>query len=337
MLEIENLTVTYESEKGTITALENISLSVQQGELVGIVGESGCGKSTFLHAIQRILPDNAATPTGSIKVDGRDLLALEKDEFKSEFALKKIAYIPQAAMSSLDPVYTIRTQLQESMRAHVDKSEMGKKEINNKIDERIENMGMDISILEKYPHELSGGQLQRVVIANAFLFDPDIVLADEPTTGLDLLTQHRILEWLEQLHAEKDFSLILVSHDIPMIAQTSEKLGVFYAGEVAEFGNSTEVFKSPAHPYTMGLIESTTHVGRETKAGQIEGSPPSMIDGIDECKFRNRCPFSYEECRISPPLEQKDENHFSACHLDSDELEAARNKARVAYSIPEDK
>lgn len=331
MLEIENLTVDYETDEQVIRAVDGISLRVEDDEIVGIVGESGCGKSTFLKSIQRILSGNATIPSGSIEYEGRNLLELELKTFREEYSLQQISTIPQASMDSLDPIYTIRAQLEESMQVH---QSVSKGEMTDRIENRVHNMGLDTSILDKYPHELSGGQVQRVLIANSFLLEPDLVLADEPTTGLDLLTKVRILRWLKELQNEHGFSLLLISHDLPLVAQMSDKLGVMYAGDIVEFGNVEDVFNRPSHPYTMGLVESTSHIQKERESGHIPGAPPTITADHAGCKFRNRCPFSFEECTIDPPI--TGDGHRYACHLSDAEIDRARSDAHEVYTADGD-
>lgn len=328
MLDIENLSIHYSTNRGTIRAVEKVSFDVNPGEIIGIVGESGCGKSTLLQAIQRVLPPNGTVAKGSVEFENTNILDLDEDQFRRDYSLKQISTIPQAAMDSLDPVYTVRKQLQESMRVHLDG--ISKQEMNQRIEERTENMGLDSSVLDKYQHELSGGQLQRVLIINSFLLEPKIVLADEPTTGLDLLTKTRILKWLKDLQRDRGFSLILVSHDLPLIAQMSDKLGVMYAGKLVEFGPAGEVFRNPSHPYSMGLIESTMHVDKDRESGHIPGSPPTLIGDMEGCNFENRCPYSFDECGKTPELRYR-KNHHVACHLDEDEIVEARERAHIEY------
>lgn len=332
MLEIDDLTIDYETDEQVIRAVDGVSLDVDDDEIVGIVGESGCGKSTLIKAIQRILSGNARIPSGSIDYKGENILDLDLTEFRDDYSLQKISTIPQASMDSLDPIYTIRSQLEESMQVH--RESLSKSEMTERIETRVRNMGLDASILDKYPHELSGGQVQRVLIANSFLLEPDLVLADEPTTGLDLLTKVRILQWLKDLQNEHGFSLVLISHDLPLVAQMSDKLGVMYAGDIVEFGDVEDVFHEPSHPYTMGLVESTTHIQKERDSGHIPGSPPTISADHEGCKFRDRCPFSFEECAVDPPM--KGDEHRTACHLSAAEIEQARNDAHEVYTAHDD-
>lgn len=329
MLSLMDLTVDYETEESTVRAVDEVSLNVDDGEIVGIVGESGCGKSTLLKAIQRILSSNAVVPSGSIEYNGTDILSIPEPEFRSTYALKEIATIPQASMDSFDPVYKLRRQFAESINVHEGKQDRA--DIDARIAELFNDVGLDKSLADKYPHELSGGQIQRVLIANSFILQPRLVLADEPTTGLDLLTKTRILRWLKDYQRERGFSLLLISHDLPLIAQMSDKLGVMYAGDLVEFGEASDIFNRPSHPYTKGLIESTMHVRKDEDTGHIPGTPPTITAGHEGCKFRNRCPFEFEECARTPPLTDK-EGHPVACHLSTGEMGRMREQARDVFT-----
>ncbi|WP_411964798.1 ABC transporter ATP-binding protein [Haloferax sp. YSMS24] len=329
MLEIDNLTVQYQTDDGPIVAVDDVSLSVESDEIVGIVGESGCGKSTLLKAIQRILSENAAVPSGEIRVDGTDILDLPLPEFRSEYALQQVSTIPQASMDSLDPIFTIRSQLAESIRVHED--DVSKAEIDERIHERIAEMGLDESVIDKYPHELSGGQVQRILIANSFILEPTTVLADEPTTGLDLLTKTRILKWLKRHQRQNNFGLLLISHDLPLVAQMSDKLGVMYSGQLIEYGDAEELFNNPSHPYTKGLIDSTMHIGKDEASSHIPGSPPTIREGHEGCKFESRCPYRFEDCSQTPELDET-EGHHVACHLSTEEMEAMRKEPQDVYA-----
>ncbi|WP_416839989.1 ABC transporter ATP-binding protein [Haloferax sp. DFSO52] len=328
MLEIENLTVQYETDGGPVVAVDDVSLSVDSDEIVGIVGESGCGKSTLLKSIQRILSENASIPSGEIRVDGTDILELPIQEFRGDYALQKVSTIPQASMDSLDPIYTIRSQLAESIRVHED--DVSKTEVDERIHERIAEMGLDESVIDKYPHELSGGQVQRILIANSFILEPGTVLADEPTTGLDLLTKTRILKWLKRHQRENNFGLLLISHDLPLVAQMSDKLGVMYSGQLVEFGDAEDLFNNPSHPYTKGLIDSTMHIDKDEPSSHIPGSPPTIRAGHEGCKFKGRCPYQFEECDKTPALTETDGHHV-ACHLSTEEMEAMRKESQDVY------
>lgn len=329
MLEIDNLSVHYETDDEPIVAVDDVSLSVESDEIVGIVGESGCGKSTLLKTIQRILSENATIPNGEIRVNGTNILDVPLDQFRSEYALQRVSTVPQASIDSLDPIYTIRTQLAESISVH--EPNTSREEINTRIEERIEAMGLDDGVIDKYPHELSGGQVQRVLIANSFILEPEFVLADEPTTGLDLLTKTRILKWLKNHQRKNNFGLMLISHDLPLVAQMSDKLGVMYAGRLVEFGEAEELFNNPSHPYTKGLIESTMHVEKTEESSHIPGSPPTVTVGDEGCKFRDRCPFRFGDCDETPDITSKN-GHRVACHLSAEEIKKMREESHDVYA-----
>ena len=233
-----------------INAVDNVSLELQKGESVGIAGESGCGKSTLVSAIMRNISPPGKITEGSIYLDGLEISKISDKEFDSKIRWKKISMIFQGAMNTLDPVYQIKSQIKDIFLTH------GQIYDSNKVIRIIENVGLDKAVLEKYPHELSGGMKQRIVIAMALLLEPDIIIADEPTTALDVLVQIQIMTLLKKLK-EKGISIILISHDLALISELADKIGIMYAGKIIEFNLTNEIIFSPKHHYTQHLIFST--------------------------------------------------------------------------------
>ncbi|HET8855957.1 MAG TPA: ABC transporter ATP-binding protein [Nitrososphaeraceae archaeon] len=246
-----------------LKAVDNVSLELHKGESVGIAGESGCGKSTLVSAIMRNISAPGKITAGSIYLDELEITKLSDKEFDSKIRWKKISIIFQGAMNTLDPVYTIKNQIKDIFQTH------GQIYDNNKVVKIIENVGLDKSVFEKYPHELSGGMKQRIVIAMALLLEPDIIIADEPTTALDVLVQTQIITLLKKLKEEKGISIILISHDLALISELVDKIGIMYAGKIIEFNLTKEIIFSPQHPYTQHLIFST----------------PQLTDPFEEKKY----------------------------------------------------
>ncbi|HJU60222.1 MAG TPA: ABC transporter ATP-binding protein [Nitrososphaeraceae archaeon] len=246
-----------------IKAVDNVSLELLKAESLGIAGESGCGKSTLVSAIMRNISAPGKITAGSIYLDELDITKLSDKEFDSKIRWKKISIIFQGAMNTLDPVYTIKSQIKDLFQAH------GQIYDNNKVINIIENVGLDKSILEKYPHELSGGMKQRIVIAMALLLEPDIIIADEPTTALDVIIQTQIIKLLKKLK-EKGISIILISHDLALISELVDKIGVMYSGKIIEFNLTKEIIFSPQHPYTQHLISSTPQLADPFKEKHVK-------------------------------------------------------------------
>ena len=292
-LKIQNLSSVYETSKGQVNALDNVDLTLQEGESLGIVGESACGKSTLGLSIMRMLQGGKII-SGRIDLDNNDILQMDEKIFDKKLRWKKIAMIFQGAMNSLDPVFTINDQFNEVLKQHNFQGDFDKC-----VRDSITSVGLDESILKKFPHELSGGMKQRVIISMALLLKPKLVIADEPTTALDVLIQAQIINLLKKL--KKDgMSIILITHDLAILSEISDKIGIMYAGQVVEFGSSYDIYKNPKHPYTKGLLASmpTLSGGKPT---YIPGSPPSLIEPNTRCRFIDRCPLAIDKCKKEPP------------------------------------
>lgn len=311
LLDIENLAIEYETSDGRLQAVAGIDMSLAGNEILGLVGESGCGKTTVAKAIQGILPANASITSGRIRFDGTDMTAIDDREYNA-LRWDEIAVIPQSAMNALDPVYQVKDQFWEIHKYNTD---LTKRESTERSRSLLQDVGLDDDRLYSYPHELSGGQRQRVVIALALALNPSLVIADEPTTGLDVIVQDEILDLIKRLQADIGNSMIFITHDINVVAELADRVSVMYAGQVIENGPVREVFDRSAHPYTIGLRNAFPTLDKpEKELISIPGSPPDLISPPDGCRFRERCPFSTKECRKEPALEDVAEDHHAKCH-----------------------
>ncbi len=291
-LSVKGLSARYNSSKGPVYAVDDVDFELEDGESIGIAGESACGKSTLGLSIIRMLSGGKAE--GEILFDGHSILEMSESDFDEKYRWKKISMVFQGAMNSLDPVFTIKEQFLEILKQH--KFDGEAKQV---ISDAISSVSLDESILKQYPHELSGGMKQRVIIAMALLLKPKFVIADEPTTALDVLIQAQIINLLKKL--KKDgMSFMLITHDLAVISEIAEKIGIMYGGHMVEYGSSEEIFKNPKHPYTQGLLESIpTLKGNIPK--YIKGIPPSLLDAPTECRFIDRCPLVFDKCKQVPP------------------------------------
>ena len=293
-ISIENLTTHYNTTNGSIHALEDVNFSLEKGESVGIAGESACGKSTLGLSLIRMIP-NGKIISGRIIFDGKSFLDIPDSEFDKKHRWKDISMVFQGAMNSLDPVFTIKDQFIELLKEHGHKENLEKI-----IFDSLSSVNLEKNILQKYPHELSGGMKQRVIIAMALLLKPQFVIADEPTTALDVLTQAQIINLFKKL--KKDgMTLMLISHDLSVLSEVAEKIGIMYGGKMVEFGRSSEIFENPKHPYTIGLLESIPRLHGTKKPKFITGMPPNLLNPGEGCRFIDRCPEAMEKCKQSPP------------------------------------
>lgn len=308
-LTVDGLSSTYSSSKGPVYAVDDVDFDLESGKSIGIAGESACGKSTLGLSIIRML--QGGTVKGKITFDGDSILDMDESDFDDKFRWKKISMIFQGAMNSLDPVFTVNEQFVEILKQHHFEGDPKKL-----ISDAMSSVLLDINVLKKYPHELSGGMKQRVVIAMALLLKPKLVIADEPTTALDVLIQAQIINLLKSL--KKDgMSFMLITHDLAVLSEIAEKIGIMYGGEMVEFGSSEQIYKNPKHPYTQGLLESIpTLKGNRPK--YIKGIPPSLLDAPTQCRFIERCPLAVEKCKNLPP-KFKTETGYVRCWLYEDE------------------
>ena len=301
-IEISDLSVDYKTTHGNIHALEKVEFQLDNGESIGIAGESACGKSTLGLTIIKMLQGGKII-SGKISFNGQSILDMSESKFNESLRWKEISMIFQGAMNSLDPVFTIKQQFNEVLKQY------GFDVKSDKIvRDAIHAVNLDHSILEKYPHELSGGMKQRIVIAMALLLKPKFVIADEPTTALDVLIQAQIINLLKSLK-KNGMSLMLISHDLAILSEVSEKIGVMYGGKMIEFGASSEIYRNPKHPYTQGLLDSIPTLRKEKKIKFIPGSPPDLSVMQPGCRFFDRCPEAMEKCKKDPPKIKTDSGY----------------------------
>ena len=323
LLRVEELSIDYRTPRGPIHAVDGISCEVPEGVVVGVVGESGCGKTTAVRAIMGVMAPNARIMGGRILLDGTDLVGLAPRQLR-ELLWRDIAYVPQSAMNSLDPVYRVGRQLEEVL---VDRGGMSKKQADARSRELFGLVGLDATRLRDYPHQFSGGMRQRAAIALALALEPKLVIADEPVTALDVVIQRQILDTFNALQKRLGLSVVLVTHDISVIAYTCDRVVVMYAGQVVEAGPVSEVLARPAHPYTMGLYNAFPDLlGAGGELAPIEGSPPDLAVPPQGCRFAARCPFAVQRCASPPAMQQIAADHRAACWR-IDEAGALRSQA----------
>ena len=306
-ISIENLTTRYNTSKGLVHALEDVSFAIEKGESIGIAGESACGKSTLGLSIIRMIT-NGKIYSGNIEFDGKSLLNVSDSDFDKNIRWKEISMVFQGAMNSLDPVFSVQKQFEEVLKQH--NFEGNSKKI---ILDSLISVNLDESVLKKFPHELSGGMKQRVIIAMALILKPKFVIADEPTTALDVLIQAQIVNLFKQLKKDGQ-SFMIISHDLAVLSEVAEKIGIMYGGRMVEFGNSKEIFLEPKHPYTKGLLESIPVLSKDKKPKIIPGTPPNLVNPDEGCKFYDRCPDAMDKCKKEPP-KIKTESGYVLCWL----------------------
>jgi peptide/nickel transport system ATP-binding protein len=325
LLEVKNLEIYYTTKKGLNKAVDDVSFLLEQGKSIGIVGESGCGKSTLVKGIIRIMSKNASINNGEVLFNGKDLTKLSENDIRS-IRWKELSLIPQAAMDSLNPVYPVLDAFVEILTL---KGNMNKKQSIERAKDLFEMVGLDTKRLSYYPHEFSGGMKQRAVIALALALNPKLIIADEPVTALDVIVQDQVLKELTRLREKLGISLILITHDISVVAQTCESIAVMYAGKIVEKGPAKDVLKNSNHPYTMGLANAFPNLKEPDKPLiSIEGSPPDLVDPPTGCRFADRCPFKINQCEHEEPaLVEVEPGHFSACHRLT-EIDELREKSK---------
>jgi len=295
VLKVTDLNMHYETLSGNVTAVKEVSFTVHEGESFGLVGESGCGKTSVAMSLLQLQADNAKISSGSINLDGKELVGLNESELR-KIRWDSISIVFQGAMNAWNPVVKIGEQIREAIREHYPNNT--KSQNTEKIESLFKIVGLDNSIMDRYPHELSGGMKQRAVIALALSCDPKIVIADEPTTALDVVIQDQILKEIKKVQELLGLSLIYISHDIAVIAEMTNQMAVMYAGRIVEIGPTSEVFSNPKHAYTRLLLESTPSVvGEKKKLRSLDGEPPSLIDEVKGCSFSPRCPEPTEDCK----------------------------------------
>jgi peptide/nickel transport system ATP-binding protein len=313
ILALKDLTLYYRTRRGAVKAVDGVSFDLKEGRCLSIVGESGCGKSSMAYAIMRILPRNVHTYRGEVIFEGKNLLSLQESELSKEVWLKKMAMVFQGAMNSLNPVLSVGEQVSEVFTLHAG---MSKTEAQKKAAELLELVRLPATLTDKYPHELSGGMKQRVVIAIALSLKPKLLILDEPTSALDVITQANIINLLKKLQEEFNLTYIFITHDLGLASELSDYIAVMYAGKIVESGDARSVLTDPKHPYTQKLLAATPKLLEEAKLEFIPGSPPDLAYPPTGCRFHPRCPFVMDACRLNEPKPTKlSEDRYVSCLL----------------------
>lgn len=315
LLRLEDLSVHYSTLRGEVRAIDGVSLDLPAGQTVGVVGETGCGKSTLGKAVLGVLPQGTRV-SGQVFFRGKDLLALKEEELR-ELRGKELALIFQDPMTRLNPLMTIDGHFVEMIRAHEDVSE---EEARERARVALTSMGIPESRMRNFPHEFSGGMRQRIMIALALVMRPSLLVADEPTTSLDVIVEAGILEILEDLKRVYQMSLLLITHNLGIVAEVCDRVAVLYAGRLVEIGSAQDIFARPIHPYTRGLLKSVIHL-QTKELFSIDGSPPDLYAPPSGCRFHPRCPFAKDVCRTDVPvLTEFRTGQRAACHFGGDFL-----------------
>ena len=314
VLEVKNLKMYYFTNKGVVKAVDDLSFSLKRGEVLGLAGESGCGKSSLGFTLMGMPTPPGKIVDGSIKIDGREVVGLPDDMLRKEVRWQKISMIFQGAMNALNPVYTVGYQMIEPL---IYLKGMEKNDALDRAQKYLELVGLPGDIVYRYPHELSGGMKQRVIIATALLLEPDVVIADEPTTALDVVVQAQIINLMKKLKKELGLSMIFITHDLSILAEISDRVAIMYAGKLVEIGDSEKIYYEPAHPYTQKLLAAIPRLHEDVERLEfIPGQPPNLINPPKGCRFHPRCPYAMQVCKEQiPELKEVDKDHYAACWL----------------------
>ena len=313
ILEIKNLKVHFPIHIGTVRAVEDVTLNLKQGEVMGLVGESGCGKSTLGFSILRLLRPPGRLAGGQIRYHGNDIVKMSEKEILS-LRGKRIAMIFQDPLTSLNPLFSIGDQFVETILTH--EKGISKKKALKRAGEMLRRLGIAPERLSEYPHQMSGGMRQRIMIGMALVLNPDLLIADEPTTALDVIVEAQFLDLLNELRDQFNLTILLISHNLGIVAQMADRITVMYGGRLAESGQAEAVFAEPRHPYTQGLLASIPNIKLDQpELHTMPGAPPDLVDPPSGCVFHPRCPHVMDKCRRENPRTFKKNDHLAACWL----------------------
>ena len=314
LLKVENLKMFYHTSKGQVKAINDISFEIKKGETLGIVGESGCGKTSLGTSLLGMPSIPGKYESGKIIIDGENIIELKEEYIRKNIRWAKISMVFQGAMNSLTPVYTIGKQMLETLNRHI---EMDKTEALKLIEEYLGYVGLHSSVANRYPHELSGGMKQRAVIAAALFLKPKLIILDEPTTALDVIVQAQIINLLKKLKKEFDLSFIFITHDLALESEIADRVCVMYGGKIAEIVRNEDIYKNAKHPYTKRLLAATPRLKKSvSKLEFIEGVPPDLLNPPEGCMFYERCKERIEKCKTEEPkIKEIGNGHYCACHL----------------------
>lgn len=312
ILSVRDLRVYYYTEAGAVKAVDGVTLDVARGMKMGLVGESGCGKSTLAMAFMRLIKPPGRIESGQIVLNGTDLVPISEERMR-RMRLNEISLIPQGAMNSLNPVARVRKQIIDGIKDH--DGRLTNAELNDRVEEVLEAVDLRSEVADMFPHELSGGMKQRVCVAIAISMRPKMIIADEPTSALDVVVQRQVMETIQRLQQELGISMMLIGHDMGLMAQSVERLAVMYSGRLAELGDVSAIFEEPLHPYTQLLISTLPVLGAKGVFRGIPGITPSLLDPPPGCFFHPRCPQAQEICRHKVPVWQEIRpGRWVACH-----------------------
>ncbi|MCR4402799.1 MAG: ABC transporter ATP-binding protein [Firmicutes bacterium] len=313
LLELDDFTMHYRTKAGWVKAVDGVTLSLARGQALGLVGESGCGKTSIAMSVMKLLPYNSKVVRGRVLFEGRDIYSMTDEEVR-RMRWKGVAMIFQAAMNSLNPVYRVGNQIVEAIVTH--EPDTTEEEAWERVGSLFELVGIPKERMHNYPHEYSGGMKQRAVIAMALACNPRLIIADEPTTALDVIVQDKILREMDQIRRRINMSMIYISHDVSVIAEVSDVVAVMYAGKLVELGEADDVFKRPRHPYTYALMQAYPSIlGEKHELATIPGEPPNLLDPPSGCRFHPRCDRASKECAAAdPPWREIYPGHHCACH-----------------------
>jgi len=314
ILKVENLKINFFTRKGKVYAVDDISFTLKKGETLGLVGESGCGKTTTVLGLMKMVPTPGEIIGGRILIDGKDIVPLSEDKMREKVRWEKISMVFQGAMNCLTPVYTVGKQMMETIQEH---KEMESSQAKKKMINYLNLVGLPEDIIRRYPHELSGGMKQRVVIATALFLEPEIVICDEPTTALDVVVQAQIINLIKRSKKKLGLSVIFITHDLATEAEVADRLLVMYAGKLAEIGTNEQIYGKggPIHPYTEKLLKATPRLHEKVEElSFIPGTPPDLVNPPSGCRFHPRCSKAMERCKKDePPLIEVETGHWIAC------------------------